>query len=55
MIIRLVIGILIGMLLGNIAKLSIHPLMLVGLSYAIGAIHMKILSKMEYKDGTKRV
>lgn len=50
---RFIVGLAVGMMLGQLAQMDTTPIILVILSYFIGVLHMKVLKKMEVTNAKK--
>lgn len=53
MIFRFILGLMVGLLLGQVAEINATPLILVVLAYFIGMLHSNVLKKLEIKDAKK--
>lgn len=53
MIFRFLLGMMAGLLLGQLAQMDATPLVLVILAYVVGVLHINILKKLEVKNAKK--
>jgi F0F1-type ATP synthase assembly protein I len=51
--IRFVIGLMVGLLLGQLSNMDTSPLILVILAYIIGILHSNVVRKLEDKNAKK--